>query len=107
MIESQNKGWGFYGEAFRERLRGKHGPDYHLDKISDWDRADAHQYAASRFEAAAAYLLENGLLDNPDLACRYLDSRFGRHLHDAAPDGNIGKVSWLAKDTARFKRYQS
>lgn len=70
-IESNNKGWGFWGAA---ATTGR------LDVQAAWD------------EVAAYVMAEHGL--TADQARQLLDSRFGRHLADAMASG--GSVAAIA-----------
>lgn len=105
-VKPKNEGHGFHGEAENEHLRQKHGPDeYHL-RASQSDREEANAAAHKRFGEAAGKLVAGGHFDSHEKAGEYLDSRHGRHLHDAASEhgGDVSKVPWLSKDVARYKK---
>lgn len=105
-VKSKNEGNGFHGEASNAHLRKKYGPDDYYDKASQSDNKEAAEHASRHFADAAHKLVEGGHFESHDKAGEYLDSRHGRHLHDAASahGGDVSKVPWLSKDVARFKK---
>lgn len=105
-VKSKNEGFGFHGEAHNDHLRAKYGSDDYHQKASQQDRDDADVVAGRHFAEAAGKLVSGGHFENHEKAGEYLDSRHGRHLHDAASEhgGDVSKVKWLGKDVAHFKK---
>lgn len=101
--KSGNEDYGFHGEAVNEHLRSKHGADDYYSKSTEKDHIEAKAAAEKKFSASAHQLVQAGHFDKHEHARDYLDSTSGRHLHDAAPDGDVSKVGWLAKDVKNFK----
>ena len=56
----------------------------------------------------ANHLVKEGHFDKHEHAVRYLDSRDGRHLHDAmghdSAASDATNVPWIAKSTKAFKK---
>ena len=102
--KSQNEDWGFHGEAITQHLKDKHGPENYYRNATEQDHKDAKSAASKKFSDAAHKLVQAGHFDKHEQARDYLDATHGRHLHDAAPDGDVAKVPWLAKDVKSFKR---
>lgn len=104
--KTNNESFGFHGEAVTAHLRKKHGPEDYYDKASEGDWKEAHQAAAKRFSDTAHHLVQAGHFANHEQARDYLDSTHGRHLHDGATfhNGDVSKVSWLAKDVSHYKK---
>jgi|GEM_PF-2429956 len=101
--KSKNEDWGFHGEAVKEHLKSKLGPENYYANATERDHTDARAAAAKKFSDTAHKLVEAGHFSSHDQARDYLDATHGRHLHDAAPDGNVTKVPWLAKDVKSYK----
>jgi len=85
-IKTDNEGYGFHGEA-----RAMH------ERMSRGDRSGgSEKYAADSFSAAANHLLDKGHFKTPEHARDFLDSTYGRHLHDA--------LSFHAKDSSDLSK---
>jgi hypothetical protein len=102
-VRTRNSDFGFHGEAVTHHLRSKLGPDNYYSDAKESDLIEANSAAKKKFSAAANHLVQAGHFDSHDAARDYLDSKSGRHLHNAAPDGDISKVGWLAKDVKNHK----
>ena len=104
-IETNNPGWGYYGEAFRYLLRKQYGDDYDPDALTEEQTREVHDQAAERFSGVVHCLTDMGYFTTVEQARDFLDSRFGRHLHDGATfhDGDIGKVVWLGRCVRQYR----
>lgn len=102
-VMSRNTDYGFHGEAVNHHLRSKLGPDNYYSDAKESDHIEARNAAKKKFSEAAHSLVQAGHFKTHDEARDYLDSKSGRHLHNSAPDGNITKVGWLAKDVKNYK----
>jgi len=103
VVKTRNEGQGFHGEAYSHHLRQKHGPDNYMDNATEQDHVAARAHADKLFSSTANKLVQAGHFGSHEDAREYLDSKSGRHLHNQAPDGDISKVGWLAKDVKNQK----
>lgn len=103
-VRTKNDTYGFYGEASNQYLREKLGADDWLNAATEKDWLNARKAADKKFAMAASTLVSEGYFKSAEEARDYLDSKSGRHLHDAAPDGNITSVPWLEKDISHYKK---
>jgi hypothetical protein len=102
-VQTRNEGYGFHGEAYQHHLRETVGGEDYFTDAKEKDHVDARAAADTKFSNTAHQLVQAGHFNNHDDARDYLDSRSGRHLHDEAPDGDISKVGWIAKDVKNQK----
>lgn len=106
-VMSDNKDFGFYGESISSSLRQQLGHDHEYDAARKEHYEVAHEHAAKKFSDAANHLVKEGHFDAHHKARDYLDSKDGRHLHDAIGDTSNGedvsKVKWLDKSVKKFK----
>ena len=104
-VESHNREWGYYGETFRSLLRKSYGDDYDPDALTEAQTREVHDQAAERFSEAVRYLTDARYFSTLEQARDFLDSRFGRHLHDGATFhyGDIGKVVWLGPCVRQYR----
>lgn len=102
-VRTRNESHGFHGEAYSHHLRQKHGPDNYISNATEQDHVAARAHAEKLFSNTANKLVQAGHFEKPEDARDYLDSKSGRHFHNEAPDGDINKVSWLAKDVKNYK----
>lgn len=107
-VKSENEDHGFHGEAVTAYLKSVYGDNYDPSAVHSAHQGRAKAAASKKFSDVANHLVKAGRFDKHEHAAQYLDSKDGRHLHDAMGHGSAASdasnVPWMAKSAAAFKK---